>query len=163
MYSNPRILTVPQAFVVATRVRKAGKKIATTNGCFDLFHLGHAAILRTTREHGQVTFVGLNSDRSVRSYKDKRRPINSQRERAELLLALPWVDYVVIFHQKTCIPFVAAIKPHVHVNDSGYGFDCIERETVEKGGGKLVIVGKVRCRSTTAIIQAIVKKYRNCR
>lgn len=163
MYHNQRILDLKAGAALAAKFKKQGKKLATTNGCFDLLHIGHVTLLKETARHGDVVFLGLNSDHSVRLSKGNRRPIQNQRDRAEMLLTLPWVDYVVIFPQKDCIRFVDAIKPHFHINDSGYGYDCIERETVKKNGGKLVIVQKVKCKSTTDIITMILKKYQGCR
>jgi rfaE bifunctional protein nucleotidyltransferase chain/domain len=162
MYQQQRIFSLKEVRTLVEKLRQQRKRIATTNGCFDLLHQGHIAILKETWSHGDVTIVGLNSDRSVRLSKGDTRPIRSQKERAELLLSLPWVNYVVIFHDKDCIPFVATVKPDFHINDSGYGYDCIERETVEKNGGKLVIVKKVKCKSTTEIIKSILKKHKKC-
>lgn len=159
MYGNRRILTLKEAARLSRRLKARGKRIATTNGCFDLLHRGHLALLKTARRRGQVVIVGLNSDRSVRSYKGDRRPIRSQRERAELLLDLPWVDYVAVFHQQDSLAFVKAVKPRFHINDSDYGSHCIERGPVEAGGGRIVVVPKVRCASTTEVIRRIVEKY----
>jgi bifunctional ADP-heptose synthase (sugar kinase/adenylyltransferase) len=69
------------------------------------------------------------------------------------------VDYIAIFHQPDSVVFVRAVKPDFHINDSDYGLDCIEREPVEEQGGRIVVVKKVRCRSTTDIIRAIVRKH----
>jgi len=163
MYHKNRILSLPEVKPLVEKLRQQRKRIATTNGCFDLLHPGHIAILKETWSHGDVVIVGLNSDRSVRLSKGDQRPILSQKERAEMLLTLPWVHYVVIFNQKDSIPFVDAIKPDFHINDSGYGYDCIERETVEKNGGRLIIVPKVKCKSTTDMINIILKKCKYCK
>ena len=153
-------MSLKQAKLLSVKLKKQRKKIASTNGCFDLLHLGHVAILKEAWKYGDTVVVGLNSDRSVKLSKGEQRPIRPQKERAELLLALPWVDYVVIFNQKECIPFVKAIGPDYHINDSDYGKDCIEREEVEKQGGKIVVVKKVKCQSTTQVIKNIIRKYR---
>jgi len=157
MYNNYRILSLKEAQLLAEKLKKQRRKIATTNGCFDLFHQGHIAVLKEAWACGDVVIVGLNSDRSVKLIKGSTRPIRPQKERAELLLSLPWVNYVVIFHQPESLAFVEAVKPDFHINDSTYGPNCIEREVVEKYGGKIVIVKKVKCLSTTQMIEKILQ------
>lgn len=162
MYENDHILTMVQAADLATKLHEKNISIATTNGCFDLLHPGHCTLLQKTHECGEVSIVGINSDSSVKAAKGDTRPVRSQQERAELLLALLWVDYVVIYDQKTSIPFVETIRPRYHINDSLYGKDCIEREPVEAQGGEIVVVGLVRCRSTTDMINDILSRH-GCR
>lgn len=120
MYHKSRILSLSEVKPLVEKMRQQRKRIATTNGCFDLLHQGHIAILKETWSHGDVVIVGLNSDRSVRLSKGKQRPILPQKERAEMLLTLPWVHYVVIFNQKECIPFVEAVKPNFRQTAVGH-------------------------------------------
>src|SRR5205823_11591 len=124
---------------LAATLRAKGKRIVTVNGSFDILHNGHLYILNEARQRGDVLIVGLNSDRSVRSYKGSDRPIVTERRRAEMLLALRMVDYVHIFDESDPIAFLAEVNPDVHVNGSEYGKQCIESETVRRGGGTIHI------------------------
>jgi D-beta-D-heptose 7-phosphate kinase/D-beta-D-heptose 1-phosphate adenosyltransferase len=140
---------------VAAQLRARGKRIVTINGSFDILHNGHLHILNEARRRGDVLIVGLNSDRSVRSYKGPNRPVVNEHRRAEMLLALRMVDYVHIFDESDPIAFLNEIEPDVHVNGSEYGEDCIESETVRRGGGKMHIVNRIPELSTSAIIGAL--------
>jgi len=153
---DERYLRTPEALVeTAGRLRREGKTIVTTNGCFDLLHGGHLHILSEAKSQGDVLIVGLNSDRSVRELKGEGRPVHSEEERAEILLSLEWVDFVALFEEPECIPFVRRARPDVHVNDASYGEDCIESEAVREGGGRLHLVKKLPVASTTDLIGRI--------
>jgi rfaE bifunctional protein nucleotidyltransferase chain/domain len=135
------------------RLRSEGKTIVTTNGCFDILHRGHLHILSSAAAEGDVLIVGLNSDRSVRESKGSSRPINPEEERAEVLLALEYVDYVALFHEKECIDFVKRVRPDVHVNDASYGENCVESAAVREGEGRLKLVEKIPAESTTDLVK----------
>lgn len=137
------------------RLRSEGKSIVTTNGCFDLLHRGHLCLLAAAAEQGDVLIVGLNSDVSVKKGKGPSRPVNPQDERAEILLALEYVDCVALFDEKDCVDFVRRVHPDVHVNDSSYGENCIESGAVREGGGRLFLVDKIPTPSTTDLIAKI--------
>ncbi len=141
--------------------RRRGETIVTTNGCFDILHVGHLRLLREAKAQGNILVVGLNSDHSVKLGKGPSRPFNPEKERAELLSALSVVDYVILFDEKDCIDFVRRVRPDVHVNDSDYGENCIEREAVLEGGGRLHIVQKVPGKSTTELVQRIARVLTN--
>jgi len=136
-------------------LRQRGKRIVTTNGAFDILHAGHLHFLRQASQRGDVLIVGLNSDASVRSYKGPTRPIVSEAERAEMLLALRCVDYVHIFSESTPIPFLEEVRPDVHVNGSEYGSDCIEATTVKKHGGRLHIVDRLPGLATSTLLSRL--------
>jgi D-beta-D-heptose 7-phosphate kinase/D-beta-D-heptose 1-phosphate adenosyltransferase len=140
---------------LVTTLRAKGKRIVTINGSFDILHAGHLHILSEARQRGEVLIVGLNSDKSVRSYKGPDRPIVPEQQRAEMLLALRVVDYVHIFDESTPIAFLEQVKPDVHVNGAEYGVDCVESETVRRGGGQLHIVDRIPGLSTTRIAEAL--------
>jgi D-beta-D-heptose 7-phosphate kinase/D-beta-D-heptose 1-phosphate adenosyltransferase len=139
---------------LSATLRAKGKRIVTINGSFDILHNGHLHILNEARLRGDVLIVGLNSDSSVRSYKGPTRPIVSERLRAEMLLALRMVDYVHIFTESDPIAFLTEVRPDVHVNGSEYGEDCIESETVRRGGGTIHIVSRIPGLSTTNLVDA---------
>jgi D-beta-D-heptose 7-phosphate kinase / D-beta-D-heptose 1-phosphate adenosyltransferase len=140
---------------LATTLRARGKRIVTINGSFDILHNGHLHILNEARQRGEVLIVGLNSDASVKSYKGPSRPIVSERQRAEMLLALRMVDYVHIFDEPDPIAFIKELSPDVHVNGSEYGEDCIESETVKRLGGTIHIVGRIPGLSTSNLVNQV--------
>lgn len=140
---------------LARKLRAAGKRIATINGSFDLLHAGHLHILREASRQADVLIVGLNSDASVRGYKGASRPIVPEQYRAEMLLALRFVDYVHIFDESDPRAFIEEVRPDVHVNGEEYGADCIEAPTVLKYGGQLRLVNRVPGLSTSDIVRRL--------
>ena len=104
-------------------LRAGGKRIVTINGSFDLLHAGHLHILKEAKHQGDVLVVGLNGDASVRTNKGPKRPIVPEAQRAEMLLAIRYVDYVHIFDEPVPMAFIAAVRPDVHVNGAEYGED----------------------------------------
>ena len=150
---NPRLLRdAPALRALSQSLKASGKTVVTTNGCFDLLHGGHIYILRSAAAQGDVLIVGLNSDASVRANKGPGRPVLSEDERAAVLLALEPVDYVYVYDEPTCVPFVEAVGPDVHVNDADYGEDCVEAPAVARAGGRLHLIHKRPGPSTTALI-----------
>ena len=129
--------------------------IVTCNGSFDLFHYGHLRFLQEASSQGEILIVGLNSDSSIKQYKDPTRPVVSQERRAEILAALAIVDFVHIFDETIPMPFLEAVRPTVHVNGAEYGEECIEAETVKNNGGEIYLVPRVAGLSTTELIQKI--------
>lgn len=123
--------------------------IVFTNGCFDILHVGHIRYLQASRALGSKLIVGLNSDASVRRLKGLCRPINSQKDRAEVLLALACVDGVVIFDEDTPIELIHQIKPDIITK----GGDYSEENVVGKNLAKIVILPYVAGKSTTRIIE----------
>ena len=136
--------------------RRRGKIIVTTNGCFDILHVGHVRTLAAAKKLGDILIVGVNSDASVRALKGKGRPIISERERAEVLAALKPVDAVFIFYEKDPKKWLAKVKPDIHVKGGDRKMsEIIERDIVEKNGGKIVLIPVKKGRSTTNIIAKI--------
>jgi len=141
-------------------LRAAGKKIVFTNGCFDLIHTGHTRYLAQARTFGDILVVAVNSDSSVRTIKDTKRPITPQAERTETLAALEAVDYVVIFGEADPGRIIAALQPDVLVKGGDWPVEkIIGRDIVEARGGKVINVPYIEGSSTTGIIERIVKKY----
>jgi rfaE bifunctional protein nucleotidyltransferase chain/domain len=140
---------------LATTLRAKGKRIVTVNGSFDVLHNGHLYILNEARQRGDILIVGLNSDASVRGYKGASRPIVTERQRAEMLLALRMVDYVHIFDEADPIAFLKEVNPDVHVNGSEYGEHCIESDTVRRGGGRVHIVNRIPGLSTSGVLASL--------
>jgi rfaE bifunctional protein nucleotidyltransferase chain/domain len=153
---NPEILTIDEAILRFAREKRNGLRIVFTNGCFDLLHPGHIAILEQARALGDALIVGLNSDASVRQSKGVGRPILPERERAELLSALECVDAVVIFDAPTPLEIITALLPDVLVKGDDWPADkIVGREQVEAAGGKVVRVPIRKGYSTTEILRKI--------
>ena len=144
---------------IKTFVKKLrGKKVATLNGAFDLLHAGHLDIIYKASQKADVLIVALNSDHSIKKYKDPRRPIIPLKYRLLSVAAIGFVDYVTYFHEKDPRRLLEKIKPDVHVNGKEYGINCLEKEVVEKYGGKICLVGHSIKLSTSYII----KKIKRC-
>jgi D-glycero-beta-D-manno-heptose 1-phosphate adenylyltransferase len=137
-------------------LKRAGKKIVFTNGCFDLLHPGHIRLLEQARSLGDALIVGINSDASVRQSKGAKRPMIPEGERAEILAALAAVDYVVVFDEPTPKELIAAILPSILVKGSDWGADeIVGREDVVRAGGRVVSVILEPGYSTTSLILRI--------
>ena len=142
------------------QLQENGKKVVFTNGVFDILHVGHLTYLEEARELGDVLIVGVNSDRSVKTNKGDKRPINSEKNRAEMLLGLKFVDFTVIFDEKTPENLLDLLKPDIHVKGGDYKKeDLPETEIVEKNGGEVKILSFVDNISTTEIINKIIDVY----
>ncbi|MGA1826166.1 MAG: D-glycero-beta-D-manno-heptose-7-phosphate kinase [bacterium] len=140
--------------------RIKGERIAFTNGCFDLLHLGHIKLLHEARSFANLLVVGLNSDSSVRKLKGASRPCLDQNERAQILSALDCVDYVVLFEEETPLRLIEAIRPDILVKGADYKKDeVVGADVVEKYGGTIQLVDLVKYRSTSTIIQQIIKNH----
>ncbi len=149
-----KIKTLPELVKIVDGLKKQGKKIVTTNGCFDIIHLGHTTYLKQAKEMGDILVIGLNSDASVKRLKGEKRPINNEQVRAENLSKLKYVDYIVIFNENDPCKLLAAIKPDIHVKGGDYKpEELIEKNIVEKNNGKIVLVPEVEGYSTTKIIE----------
>ena len=144
------------------QLKTQGKIVVTTNGCFDVLHLGHLRYLQAARRQGDLLVVAVNSDYSVRELKGENRPLIPDVERAEMLAGLACVDYVVIFPELTPVALLAELKPNIHVKGGDYKLDqLIERDVVEKNGGKVVVGLNVPGKSTTNLIDVICDRYGN--
>ena len=138
---------------ICDRLRKDGRKIVFTNGCFDIIHAGHVRYLRQARRLGDVLIVGLNSDSSVSDIKPGR-PVNSEKNRAEVLSGLEAVDYVVIFDEKTPYNLIRAIRPDLLVKGGDWKKEDIVGSDI---AGETLSLPFVKGLSTTRIIEKILK------
>lgn len=141
------------------RLKQAGRVLVFTNGTFDLLHPGHIQYLDWARRQGDALCVGLNSDQSVKSYKDNGRPINSQAERSRVLAALECVDYVVIFDEPEPIKLIELLVPDVLVKGKDWAHYVSGREIVEKHGGRVALAEMTEGHSTSRIITKILDAY----
>ena len=125
---NPKIVRLEELSDRCEKLRSAGKKIVATNGCFDLLHVGHVRYLQAARALGDLLVVGLNGDRSVHELKGAGRPITTQRDRAEILAALAFVDLVTVFPDLRAAKFLAAVRPAVYVKGGDYTPGTLDEE-----------------------------------
>lgn len=154
-FRDHRLVARAHLAALSAGLKAKGKRIVTLNGSFDLMHAGHLYILEEARKQGDVLIVGLNSDTSIRQYKGPARPVIPEDYRARMLLALRMVDYVHLFDETEPMPFLEEVRPHVHVNGSEYGPDCIEAPLVRKHGGRIHVVEKIPGLSTSEIVAKI--------
>lgn len=141
------------ADALARRLHGLGVKIVFTNGCFDILHVGHTRLLEAAKSYGDVLVVGINSDASVKRLKGDSRPVVSENDRAEVLLALRAVDHVVIFEEDTPVDLIRLLRPHIHVKGGDYRPDALpESPVVRACGGEVRIFGFVDGKSSTNII-----------
>lgn len=160
-WRNEKILSPSQASEVAQRLRAKGKKLVTTNGSFDLLHVGHLDQLEEARKQGDVLFVGINGDIPVMAAKGSSRPLIPEEARAALLAALSCVDFVVImpgsYAEEPMLSLLETVKPHVQVNGPDYGppSSWIEWPTMKKHGTEGYQIAKRNDFSTSAIVAKI--------
>lgn len=138
------------------RLRREGRRIVFTNGCFDLLHPGHIRYLAQARALGDVLIVAINSDRSVQELKGKGRPILNEQERSIVLCGLESVDYVIVFDEETPRELIALILPDVLVKGGDWSIDkIVGREEVEAAGGQVFSLPYLEGQSTSEIIERI--------
>ena len=142
---------------VLDEIRREGRRIVFTNGCFDLLHIGHTRYLHEAKALGDILIVGLNSDDSVRSLaKGPGRPVIPESQRAEIVAALGCVDIVVVFHEPDPLMLIQTIQPHILVKGGDWNPDqIVGREMVETQGGCIRSIPLVPNISTTLLIQRI--------
>ena len=136
--------------------RRRGRRVVFTNGCFDLLHAGHLALLEQAAAHGDILVVGLNSDASVRRLKGPGRPLDPERDRALLLAAFRPVDWVVLFDEDTPARLIETLLPDVLVKGADYPLEeIVGREAVEAHGGEVVRVELLPDRSSSSLIERL--------
>ena len=138
-------------------LKRAGKTIVFTNGCFDLLHIGHIRYLKSAKAEGDVLLVGLNSDRSVRQIKGPARPIVSENERAEVLASLACVDFITFFDEPDPLATIRVLMPDVLVKGADWEEGAIVgKDVVEANGGRVVRIPVTEGASTSRIIEKIL-------
>jgi len=141
---------------ISKEIKKEGKKIVFTNGCFDLIHKGHIYLLKEAKKFGDVLIVGINSDKSVRKIKGENRPILKEEERTFIIDNIKGVDYVVLFDEETPEELIKEICPDFLVKGGDYKEEeIVGADFVKKSGGKVVIIPYLKNFSTTKLIERI--------
>ncbi len=155
-----KIVGAEELAEIARRRQSAGEKIVLTNGVFDLLHVGHARYLAEARALGDALIVAVNSDESVRGFKDPLRPVVPLAERMELLASLACVDYVVPFETRTPVPLIEQVRPLVYAKGGDYTLSDLPEAAVVQGyGGSVRLLSLIAGRSTTALIARVCAAY----
>jgi len=135
-------------------LKRKGKRIVFTNGCFDILHVGHVDYLSRAKRLGDILVVGLNSDSSVKKIKGKNRPINKESDRAKVLSSLYFVDYITPFSETTPENLIKKLKPDILVKGGDWkAKDIVGSSFVRSYGGKIKSISFVKGYSTTSIIE----------
>lgn len=155
MYENKKLKSLKELKKIVKEKCK-NKRIIFTNGCFDILHPGHIRYLKEAKKFGDILIVALNSDKSVRRLKGKNRPVFSENDRVEILSSLEFVDYIIIFNELSPKKLILSLKPDIQVKGGDYKEEeVLEKETMEKIGGRVIIVPYYKGYSTTEIINKI--------
>ncbi|MBF0490846.1 MAG: adenylyltransferase/cytidyltransferase family protein [Candidatus Omnitrophica bacterium] len=172
MFCRERFKTVPYIFLIMISIesklvslqslkkklialRRQGKTIAFTNGCFDLMHIGHVKYLQAAKKKDRVLIVGLNSDKSISAIKGPSRPVCPQKSRAAVLAALECVDFVVVFNEETPYTLIKAVQPDILIKGADWkGKDVVGSDIAKK----VELIKYIDGFSTTNIINRILGK-----
>lgn len=141
------------------KLRKNGKKIVFTNGCFDIIHYGHIGLLRKAKQLGDYLIVGINSDSSIKKLKGNERPIFKLQNRNEVLEAIKYIDHIIDFDELTPNNIIKLIQPDIHVKGGDYINKWMpEKEWIETHGGHVILIPLTEGVSTTKIIEKLKEK-----
>lgn len=155
----PKLYSQEALSAWARRMRRRGKRIVFTNGCFDILHAGHVQYLEQAKRLGHVLVIGLNSDSSVRKLKGAGRPVNSKRDRACVLGALSCVDRIAVFNDETPLQLIKAVRPHVLVKGADWPLQSIAgRREVLSWGGTVKRITLLKGRSSSGILKKIKQR-----
>ena len=155
----PGVVAKSRIRSLAVRLRRSGRRIVFTNGVFDILHRGHVDYLSQAKRLGDILIVGLNTDASVRRLKGKSRPVQSQRDRAAVLLALRSVDFVVLFSEDTPAKLIEQVRPDVLVKGADYKLtEIVGSELVRSYGGRVKRIRLTPGRSTSALVKKMGRR-----
>ena len=153
LFHSKRIIATEAAARHAKDMKQSNQTIVFTNGCFDIIHPGHIYYLNQAKQHGDILWIGLNTDTSVQALKGPNRPIHPEEARAFVLTQIKSVDFVTLFSEKTPIQLISQIQPHIHVKGGDYNKkDLVETPTVEAYGGTVIIKPFLDGFSTSTIL-----------
>lgn len=153
-----KVVSRTELVKIRQELRRSGKRVVFTNGCFDILHRGHIDYLTKAKALGDVLIVGVNADDTVRLLKGPGRPIVPEEDRAVILAALAVVDYVSVFPEETPSELIRALVPDILVKGADWPADeIVGREVVEAAGGSVQTIEYLPDRSTSGIIQKIAQ------
>jgi len=156
-----RVVSLKELLRIRRALRRRGRRVVFTNGTFDIIHRGHVDYLAAAKRLGDVLIVGLNSDASIRRIKGKHRPINPGADRAAVLAALAPVDYVCSFGEDTPRRLIEQVMPDVLVKGADWRMNqIVGKDVVEQNGGVVKTIRLSRGRSTTNVIDRVLRAYR---
>jgi len=159
--SSQTLLQLDELKKLVSLAKSTGKTVVFTNGCFDLIHGGHIEFLQRAKNLGDILVIGLNTDKSVRALKGDDRPIKTQEERANILSALKYVDYITLFDELTPENLIRKIRPDILVKGDDYKInEVVGREIVEGYGARVELVPIVKGLSTTETVNKILGKLK---
>lgn len=140
--------------------KRDGEVVVTTNGCFDIIHVGHTRYLKYARSQGDLLVLAMNTDESIQRIKGPNRPLLKLEERMRIMAAFWMVDYVTWFDESDPCSVLSILKPDIHVKGGNYEMSqIIERDVVVKHGGKVVLSPLIPGNSTTHIIQRVIQLF----
>jgi D-beta-D-heptose 7-phosphate kinase/D-beta-D-heptose 1-phosphate adenosyltransferase len=146
---------------IVSSLKKRGKKIVFTNGCFDILHKGHIKLLKIAKSLGDVLIVAINSDNSVKKIKGPKKPINTAKDRAFVLSAIDFVDFITTFSQPTPAQIIKKLNPDVLVKGGDWKKEeIVGKDFIESKGGKVYTISLARGYSTSHLIKTIVKRFK---
>ncbi|MCX5699886.1 MAG: D-glycero-beta-D-manno-heptose 1-phosphate adenylyltransferase [Candidatus Omnitrophica bacterium] len=155
-----KIISLPELKRKVRALKQDGQRVVFTNGCFDILHYGHVKYLQDARSKGDYLVVAVNSDSSIKKIKGKNRPVIAQSDRLKTVAALGSVDFVVLFNQDTPLRLIKALKPDILIKGADWSKqNIIGADFVASYGGKALTVNLVKGRSTSAIIEKIVRDF----
>lgn len=155
-----KVKSLGQLKKIIPGIKKRGKKIVFTNGCFDILHYGHAKYLEDARKKGDILIVGVNSDSSVKQIKGRNRPVVRERDRINLIAALESVDYALIFKEKTPLKIIKELKPDILVKGSDWKKnEIVGADFVSNLGGKVSTIKLIKGRSSSNLIKKIASTF----
>ncbi len=156
-----KIQTVENLGRTRQSLKKRGRKVVFTNGCFDLLHSGHVHLFREAKRLGDVLIVGVNDDASVRRIKGPRRPVFTLKERLEILEAIQFIDYLVSFSQETPKEIISFLLPDVLAKGGDWRLEeVVGREEVAASGGKVVLIPLLKGQSSSQILFRILASFK---
>lgn len=151
-----KVVSIGELAEISANLRRTGRRLVVTNGCFDLLHVGHVRYLQAARALGDALAVGVNGDVSVRELKGEGRPLNREHDRAEVLAALSCVDYVAVFPEVRATQFLGQVRPAIYVKGGDYKPETLnaeERAALQEAGAEIRIIPFERGYSTSALIE----------
>ncbi|NQT95563.1 MAG: D-glycero-beta-D-manno-heptose 1-phosphate adenylyltransferase [Candidatus Omnitrophica bacterium] len=156
---NSKIKNRVQLKKILAGLRKRRKKIAFTNGCFDILHYGHVKYLEEAKRHADILIIAVNSDSSVKRLKGNKRPLISLKDRMRVLAALKAVDYVVSFKEDTPVEIIKYLKPDIIIKGADYKIkDIVGNKIVGSYGGSVKRVKFIKGYSVTSLIRRITNR-----
>ena len=155
-----KIKTPKELKKIISRLKKIGKKVVFTNGCFDLLHYGHVKYLQEAKRKGDILVVAINSDASLKRIKGNKRPIVNEKDRLRIVAGLESVDYVVLFKEETPFKTIRLLKPDILVKGADWDRnDIVGSNYVLSYGGRVSTIELVKDRSTTSLIKKIAREF----